>query len=167
MNINNQNKNVVFLSQSAMIAALYVILTFLASSLGLASGSIQIRFSEALTILPFFTPAAVPGLAVGCLLSNILTGCAVPDVIFGTLATLIGAFGTLKIKKHKWLTPLPPIAANTVIVPLVLYYAYGIRPIWMSFITVGIGEIISCGILGLLLQKSLQKYASRLFTPQY
>ena len=75
------------MSQAAMIAALYVVLTFLASALGLASGSIQVRFSEALTILPFFTPAAVPGLAVGCLLSNVITGCALPDIIFGTLAT--------------------------------------------------------------------------------
>ena len=146
-----------------MIAALYVILTFLASSLGLASGSIQIRFSEALTILPFFTPAAIPGLAIGCLLSNILTGCALPDIVFGTAATFLGALGTFRIKKYKRLTPLPPIAANTVIVPFVLRYAYGVRPIWMSFITVGIGEVISCGILGLMLQKALQRYAPRLF----
>jgi uncharacterized membrane protein len=143
------------MSQAAMIAALYVVLTFLASALGLASGSIQVRFSEALTILPFFTSAAVPGLAVGCLLSNILTGCALPDIIFGTLATFAGALGTRAIRKHKWLTPVPPIAANTAVVPLVLYYAYGVRPLWLSFITVGIGEVISCGVLGLLLQKPL------------
>lgn len=162
-----KNKNVLFLSQAAMIAAFYVILTFLASSLGLASGSIQIRFSEALTILPYFTQAAVPGLTIGCLLANILTGCALPDMIFGTLATFLGAIGTRMIRKHKWLTPLPPIVANTAIVPFVLYYAYGIRPLWLSFITVGIGEIISCDVLGLILQKSLSRYASRLFTHQY
>lgn len=162
-----KNKNVLFLSQAAMIAAFYVILTFLASSLGLASGSIQIRFSEALTILPYFTQAAVPGLTIGCLLANILTGCALPDMIFGTLATFLGAIGTRMIRKHKWLTPLPPIVANTTIVPFVLYYAYGIRPLWLSFITVGIGEIISCDVLGLILQKSLSRYTSQLFTHQY
>ena len=152
------------MSQAAMIAAVYVILTFLASALGLASGSIQVRFSEALTILPLFTSAAVPGLAIGCLISNIVTGCAFPDIIFGTLATFLGAIGTRAIRKHKWLTPLPPIAANTAIVPFVLFFAYGIRPLWLSFITVGIGEVISCGVLGLLLQKSLTKYASHIFS---
>ncbi len=146
-----------------MIAALYVVLTFLASALGLASGSIQIRFSEALTVLPFFTSAAVPGLAIGCLLSNILTGCALPDIIFGTLATLAGALGTRAIRKHKWLTPIPPITANTVVVPFVLYFAYGVHPLWLSFITVEIGEVISCGVFGLMLQKALSRYASRIF----
>ena len=84
----------VFLAQAAMIAALYIVLTFIANALGLANYAIQVRFSEALTILPYFTPAAIPGLFAGCLLSNILTGCMPLDVIFGSLATLIGAFGT-------------------------------------------------------------------------
>lgn len=79
------------LAQGAAIAASYVVLTFLANALGLSSGVIQLRFSEALTILPVFTPAAVPGLFAGCLLANILTGCLPLDVIFGSLATLLGA----------------------------------------------------------------------------
>lgn len=147
------------LTKAALIAALYVVLTYLASALGLASGSIQVRFSEALTILPLFTPAAIPGLFVGCLLSNLLTGAALPDIIFGSIATLIGAYGTYMIRKYKYLSPLPPIAANTVIVPFILYYAYGIRPLWLSFITVGIGEIISCGIFGILLIIMIEKTA--------
>jgi len=129
----------------------------------LASSAIQIRFSEALTVLPYFTPAAIPGLFAGCLLSNILTGCALPDIIFGSLATLIGAMFTRKIRKYKWLAPVPPILANAVIVPFVLLYAYGIRPLWLSFVTVTIGEMISCGVLGMILLFSLQKYASRIF----
>ncbi|MBO5487616.1 MAG: QueT transporter family protein, partial [Eubacterium sp.] len=88
---NKESNKVLLLVQAAMIAALYIVLTFIANALGLASQAIQIRFSEALTILPYFTPAAIPGLFVGCLLSNILTGCALPDIIFGSLATLIGA----------------------------------------------------------------------------
>ena len=151
------------LVQAAMIAALYVVLTFIANGLGLASSAIQVRFSEALTILPYFTPAAVPGLFIGCVLSNVLTGCALPDIVFGSLATLIGAIFTRKLRKFKWLAPLPPIVANAVIVPLVLLYAYGIRPLWFSFVTVTIGEIISCGALGMLLLFSLQKYAGKLF----
>ncbi len=154
---------VLSLVQAAMIAALYVVLTFIANALGLASSVIQVRFSEALTILPYFTPAAVPGLFIGCLLSNILTGCALPDIIFGSLATLIGAVFTRKLRKYKWLAPIPPIVANAVIVPFVLLYAYGIQPLWFSFITVTVGEIISCGILGMLLLFALQKYAGRLF----
>ncbi len=156
----NKSKQLV---EAAMIAALYVVLTFIANGLGLASSAIQVRFSEALTILPYFTPAAVPGLFIGCILSNVLTGCALPDIVFGSLATLIGAIFTRKLRKFKWLVPVPPIVANAVIVPFVLLYAYGIRPLWFSFVTVTIGEIISCGVLGMLLLFSLQKYAGKLF----
>ncbi len=158
------NKKIMFLTHAAMIAALYVVLTMIANAMGLANHAIQIRFSEALTILPYFTPAAVPGLFIGCLLSNLLTGCAIPDIIFGSMATLLGALGTLYLRKRKWLAPLPPIAANTLIIPFILAYVYqfeGSLPYFM--ITVGIGEIISCGILGILLLNILQKYARRIF----
>lgn len=163
MNKKESNK-VLLLVQAAMIAALYVVLTFIANALGLASSAVQVRFSEALTILPYFTPAAIPGLSIGCLLSNILTGCALPDIIFGSLATLIGALFTRKLRHNKWMAPIPPIVSNAIIIPPVLLFAYGIRPLWFSFITVTIGEIISCGILGMLLLFALQKYAGRLFT---
>ena len=155
---------VLSLVQAAMIAALYIVLTFIANALGLANQAIQVRFSEALTILPYFTPAAIPGLFVGCLLSNLLTGCALPDIIFGSLATVVGAFFTYKLRKYKWLAPIPPIAANAIVVPFVLLYAYGIKPLWFSFITVTIGEIISCGVLGMLLLFTLNKYRGRLFS---
>lgn len=158
----NQSKTV-YVTQTAMIAALYIVLTIIANAFGLASHSIQIRFSEALTILPFFTPAAIPGLTIGCLLSNILTGCAIPDIIFGSLATLIGAVLTYLLRRSKWLAPIPPIAANTFMIPYVLLYAYGIRPLWFSFITVAIGEIISCGFLGMLLLFTLNKYRTKIF----
>lgn len=153
-----------YLTHAAVIAALYVVLTIIANALGLANYAIQVRFSEALTILPFFTPAAIPGLFAGCLLSNLLTGCAVLDVVFGSIATLLGAIGTYLLRKKKWLAPLPPIAANILIVPFVLAYVYrfeGSIPYFM--ITVGIGEIISCGVLGMMLLNVLQKYARRIF----
>lgn len=171
-----KNKNVLYLTQAAMIAALYVVLTMLANALGIASGSIQVRFSEALTVLPFFTPAAIPGLYIGCLIANIVTGAALPDIIFGPLATLIGALGTWALRKAalkcagtkraevlKWLSPLPPIVANGIIIPPVLKYAYGIVPVWFSAVTVTLGEIISCGIFGLVLLFALQKYKNQLF----
>lgn len=157
------NKKVLFVTQAGVIAALYVVLTLLANALGLANYAVQVRFSESLTILPFFTPAAIPGITLGCLLSNIMTGCALPDIIFGTLASLIGAVLTYLLRRNKWLAPLPPIAANTFIVPFVLLYAYGFEPLWFSFVTVGIGEIISCGILGMLLLNVLNRYRQLLF----
>lgn len=159
-----RDKKVLFITQAAMIAALYVVLTLLANALGLANYAIQVRFSEALTILPFFTPAAIPGLTIGCLLSNLLTGCMPLDILFGSLATLIGAVGTYLLRKRQWTTPLPPILANTVIVPFVLAYVYqfeGSIPYFM--LTVGIGEILSCGVLGMILMGVLMKYRNVLF----
>ena len=158
-----QKKNIQFLTQAAMIAAIYVVLTFVANAFGLANYAVQVRFSEALTILPIFTPAGIPGLFIGCLISNILTGCAIPDIIFGSLATLIGAFGTRALKSNRFLAVLPPIAANAIIVPLILKYDYGLEPLWFSFLTVTAGEIISCGVLGLLLAFALNKYRKQIF----
>ena len=147
------------MAQSAMIAALYVALTFLANMLGLANGAVQLRLSEALTVLPVFTPAAIPGLFVGCALANLLTGCAVWDVIAGSLATLIGAFGTRLLRRHKLLCLLPPILANVLIVPFELAWVYGMEgtiPFFM--LTVGVGEVLSCGVLGWFLRAAVEKY---------
>jgi len=153
------------MAQGAMIAALYVALTYVCNMLGLANGAIQVRISEALTILPYFTAAAVPGLFIGCLLSNILTGCVVWDVIFGSLATLLGAVGTrLLRKKSPYLAPLPPVIANVLIVPFVLIYAYGVPDGWLFLVlTVGAGEVISCGVLGMLLLFALKKRIKHVF----
>lgn len=159
-----KNKNVLFITQAAMIAAIYVVLTLAISAFGLASGAIQVRISEALTILPFFTPAAIPGLFIGCLISNTVTGCALLDIIFGSIATLLGALGTYALRKFKWAAPIPPILANTIIVPFVLQYVYelpGGIPFFM--LTVGAGEVISCGILGMILLFALNRYRTVLF----
>ena len=119
-----KSKKLVFICQAAVIAALYVVLTYVFSAF--ASGVIQVRVSEALTILPAFTPAAIPGLFVGCLLANLLTGAAIYDVIFGSLATLLGAVGTYLLRKHKFLCTLAPVVSNIIIIPLVLRYGYGL-----------------------------------------
>lgn len=152
-----KNKKALYITQAAMIAAIYVVLTYIVNMTGLASGVIQIRLSEALCVLPAFMPAAVPGLFIGCLISNLICGAVIWDVIFGSLATLIGAVITYLLrKKSKWLLPVPAIVSNTVIIPLVLTYAYGVPDaIWFSAITVFLGEFISCGILGMLLYHSL------------
>ena len=149
----------------AIIAALYVVLTFLANAFGLASGVIQVRISEALNVLVCFTGAAVPGVTVGCLLANLLTGGIVMDVIFGTLASFIGAFGGYLLRKNRLLALLCPILSNTIIVPFVLKFAYGAPDaIWFLFGSVAVGEVISCGILGFLLGHILDRYGkNRLF----
>ena len=140
-----------------VIAALYVVLTYLANLLGLASGAIQIRLSEALTILPVFTGSAVPGLAVGCVLANLLTGCAAWDVVFGSLATLIGAVGTRLLRKKPLLAWIPPVLSNAIIVPIILIKVYGVPDAWWYLVlTVGAGEVIACGVLGLLLWRALR-----------
>ena len=122
-----RNKKVLFAVQAAMIAALYVVLTYITNLLGLASGTIQVRFSEALCILPVFTPAAIPGLFIGCLISNLITGGIIWDIIFGSIATLLGALGTYFLRKKKFVYTLPPVIANIIIVPLVLRYGYGLQ----------------------------------------
>ena len=157
-------KKLINISIAAIIAALYVVLTYLASAMGLASFAVQVRFSEALTILPIFSPAAIPGLFVGCVLANVLTGCALWDVIFGSIATLIGALGTYFLKKHKILATLPPIIANTVIVPFVLLNVYNLDgTYWFFALTVCLGEIISCGVLGSVLLNALSRYGALIF----
>lgn len=145
---------------AGLVAAAYVVLTFVAQMAGLASGAIQFRLSEALTILPMFTPAAIPGLAVGCVLANILTGCAMWDVVFGSIATLIGALGTYLLRKteNPFLGCIPPIVSNMLIVPAVLMKVYGVTDsYWYLMMTVGIGEIVCCGLLGVILYKALKK----------
>lgn len=150
-----------FITQSAVIAVLYIALTLVSNAFGLASGVIQIRLSEALTILPMFIPSATLGLFIGCLIANFMCGSLVLDVIFGSIATLLGALGTRYLGRNKWIAPLFPIISNTLIVPFVLKYVYGISgAIWYFAITVFIGEFISCGILGILLYNTLKKTKS-------
>lgn len=161
-----KNKGTLFLVQAAMIAAIYVVLTLVFAPISF--GDIQARISEALTVLPFFTPAAIPGLFVGCILANILGGAIPMDVICGSIATLLGAIFTYKLRHvSKWTAPLPPIVANVLIVPFVLRYGYGTNlPIPFMMLTVGIGEVLSCGVLGMLLLTALSKYKGKIFGRQ-
>lgn len=153
-----------FIAYSAMIAALYVVLTLLSASFGLAIGPIQLRFSEALTVLPYFTAAAVPGLFVGCVVANILSGAVVIDVIFGSLVTLLAAVLTRILRRVKWLAPVPPIVLNTLVIPFIISYAYkAAESIPMLIATIGAGELLCAGVLGMLLLKLLEKKAPVLF----
>lgn len=151
-----------FLTQAAMIAAIYVVLTYLFQPFGFMD--VQVRVAEALTILPFFTPAAIPGLFVGCLLGNLLGGAVLLDIVIGSLTTLVAACLSYLLRKNKYLVALPPIIANAIVVPWVLRIGYGLAtPIPLMMVTVGIGEIISCGILGIILLQALNKYKNVIF----
>ncbi len=151
-------KKSLYVTQSAFIAALYVVLTYAANIFGLANGAVQLRLSEALTVLPYFTPAAVPGLFIGCILANLFTGGALFDIIFGSIATLLGAVFTRALRKYKYLAPVPPIIFNTLIVPPILMFVYKAEGTYLYFTaTIFIGEILSCGVLGIILLKFLEK----------
>jgi len=166
-----RNRKVIFLTQGALIAALYVVLTVFIAAFNLASGNIQVRISEALCVLPMFTPAAIPGLFIGCLIANLVTGATIFDIVFGSLATLLGAIGTYLLRKNNFLATLPPVIANMVVIPFVLKYAYGLSFVWHGHdmaipffaLTVGIGEIISVMILGRILIEVVEKYKNVLF----
>ncbi len=158
-----KNQKVLFVTQAAVIAAIYTVLHVVFAAFG--TKVLQVRIAEAMTILPVFTPAAIPGLFIGCLVSNLLAGCMLPDIIFGSLATFLGAVGTYMLRKsHPIFGTLPPIISNTLIIPFVLYYSYGEPlPIPYMMFTVGIGEIISCGILGLTVYSLLKPLRGRIF----
>ena len=151
-----QGKKTRLMTESALIAAVYVALVLLFRPISF--GAIQFRIAEALCVLPFFSLSAVPGLALGCLLGNFFSGAAMPDVIFGTFATLLAAILSYKLRTvSKWLVCLPPILANAVIVPFVLQYAYGVTDgYFFLFATVGIGEILAVGVLGNVLLLALE-----------
>lgn len=156
-NKEKRSRKVQFLIQAAVIAAVYAALTLALAPF--AYGVMQIRVSEALTILPLFTPAAVPGLFVGCILANLIGPYGILDVISGSIATLLAAVVSYKLRHHKMLVPLPPVIANALIVGLMLPYVYQV-PIApaLSILWVGIGEAIACYGLGLPLMKLLEKY---------
>lgn len=154
----SDNLNLRFWVQAAVIAAVYAVLTMVLAPI--SYGLMQVRVSEALTVLPFFTPAAIPGLFVGCLIANTLTGNII-DIIFGSLASLAAAFFSYKLKKIPLLVPLPPVVLNAVIIGAVLYYAYGVgAPLWSCMLWVGAGQLLACYVLGYPLLKYLTKRES-------
>ena len=146
-------RNTKNLCLSALIAALTLAFQ------PISYGAVQFRISEALTLLPVLFPQAVPGLTLGCLISNLFNpmGATVYDVVFGTLATLIAAVLTWRMRASIWVRALPPVLCNAVIVGLVLTYAYGIDMLWMNMLTVGLGEAVVCYLLGVPMVRLLAK----------
>ena len=156
------NKKTLYLTQAAIIAAIYTVLVFVFQFSSF--GPIQFRIAEALTILPYFTPAAIPGVTIGCLLSNVLFRADILDIIFGTSATLIAAYLSYQLKDNKYFVPIPPILINAIIIPWVLKYAYfEADPIPFMMLTVGLGQLISAGILGMILLFALERVKHIIF----
>ena len=147
-----------YLVEAAIIAAMYAVLTIFIPG---GSGQIQVRVSEALTVLAFFTPAAVPGLFVGCFVANYVIGVGIYDLIFGSLATLLAAYLTSKMPV-KYLAPLPPVIINAVVVAFI-WKLMGNLPILVTMGFVALGEVIACYGLGYLLILFLEKHGSKLF----
>lgn len=159
------NKKNLFITQAAVIASLYtvLVLVFQYSSFG----PIQFRIAEALTVLPYFTRAAIPGVTLGCLISNIIFGADILDIVFGTLATLIGAILSYKLRWNKFLVPIPPIVVNAIVIPFVLKYAYfEADPILWLILSVGAGQVMAAGVLGLVLLFALDKVKHIIFKNQ-
>ena len=157
-----KTSKVTFITEAAVIAALYTVLVLVFSFSSF--GPIQFRIAEALTVLPYFTPAAIPGLTIGCFLSAVITGADGLDIVFGSLATLIAAVLSYKLRKHKYLVPIPPILANAIIVPWVLRFAYGeAQPIYLMMLSVGAGELLAAGILGTVLLLALGRIKHIIF----
>lgn len=161
--MKDTRSQVLKLTQGAMIAALYVVLTMAFAPISF--GPMQLRIAEALTILPLFTFAAVPGLFAGCILANILGGGVIWDIIFGSLATLIGAWLGYKLRENRWLVPLPAVVSNTLIIPFVLRYGYGVAdiPLPLMMVYIAAGEVAGCYILGELLGSLLLRYRGVIF----
>lgn len=157
-----ENKKILYLTQAALIAAIYVVLVFIFKPISFSF--LQVRIAEALTILPYFVPSAIPGITIGCLLANITGEAGILDIIFGTLATFIGALGSYGLRRYKFLVPLPPVLSNAIIIPWVLRLAFGeATPILIMTLTIGAGQVISCYVLGLLLLFGLEKYKHIIF----
>ena len=160
---DNRNTNILRITYGAVIAAIYVVLTVIFAPISF--GPMQVRIAEMLMILPMFTPAAVPGLFIGCIIANMLGGAIALDVIFGSLATLIGVWGGYLLRRSRWLVPIPPILSNALIVPFVLKYGYGFTeiPLPLMMVYIAIGEIIGCYVLGEILGGVLLRYRSVIF----
>jgi uncharacterized membrane protein len=161
--MKNTDPKVRWIAEGAVIAALYVVLTMVFAPISF--GPVQIRIAEALCIMPLFTSAAIPGLFLGCIIGNLLGGGIMLDVIFGSIATLIGAWIGYLLRSNRWLVPVPAIVSNTLIVPFVLRYGYGVVDVAIPVLMFQIllGEIAGCYVLGELLCTALQKNADRIF----
>ena len=149
------------LTRAAIIAAIYAALTLLLAPI--SYGEVQIRLSEALTLLPILMPEAMPALFVGCLLANVLGGCTIFDIVFGSLATLLAALCTRRLRARPMLAAAMPVLFNGVIVGAVVHVCYApaiALPLCMLFVAAG--EAVACFVAGLILLRAVRRIPQRL-----
>ena len=153
------------MTTAAIIAASYTVLTFVSFAFGLDKGVIQLRLSEALAVLAAFTPAAIPGLFAGCMLSSFLTGGHPLDAVFGSLVTLLAAcicYLLRSLARYRigvMTLALPNIILNALLIPVILIFVYGVSDAYpYLLLTVGIGEVLASGVLGTLLAYAMRSY---------
>ncbi|MDF2845538.1 MAG: putative rane protein [Herbinix sp.] len=151
-----------FLTEAAIIAAIYTVLVFIFQ--WSSFGPVQFRIAEALTILPYFTPAAIPGVTIGCFLSAVFAGADALDMVFGSLATLVAALLSYSLRRYKYLVPIPPIVVNALVIPWVLKAAYGeAQPIPLMMLSIGASQLLAAGVLGMLLLLALERVRHIIF----
>ncbi len=152
------------LTRGALIAALYIALTLLFAPISFGmSGAIQLRVAEALTLLPVLLPEAVPALFIGCLLANLLGGAMLPDILLGSLTSLVAAYLTNRLRKRAWVAAMPPVILNGMIVGALVHYLYTpfiALPLCMLYVAAG--QAIACYALGLPLLYAVQKLPDHL-----
>lgn len=153
-----------FITQAAVIAALYVALTYISSAMGLAYNSVQFRLSEILTVLPIFTPAAIPGLTLGCFIANISSPFGIIDILCGTLATFLASVVTYAVRNITFkgvpvLATIPPVLFNALIIGLEIWYLEGktAEIFFISALQVGAGQAVMCIVAGLAFVRAVKK----------
>jgi uncharacterized membrane protein len=152
--MNYDKQKILRLARGAMLAAIYAALTVALAPVSF--GAIQFRISEAMTVLPWLYPEAVPGVFAGCLIANLIAGNGLPDVVFGSLATLLAAMLSRRVR-NKWLVPLPPVIINALVVGAVLSYVLGL-PLWITVAEVGLGQLGACYALGMPLLIFMERF---------
>jgi len=156
--------NIRFLIQASLIAAIYTALCLILHPISFGFGGVELRVSEALTLLPVLTPAAVPGLFVGCLLANLLGGATILDIVFGSLTTLAAALLTRKLRKWPTWAAVPPVLFNAVVVGALLKYAYGVAlPLYICMLSIGLGQAVACFGIGLPMMKMMCRIPEKYF----
>lgn len=151
------------LTMAALIGGVYVVLCYFGNIFGLTFGTVQFRFAEALTVLPFLCPSAAAGLFVGCILANLLSPYGLLDLIVGSFATLLAGWLTARCKS-RWQTVLPPTLVNALLVGAVITvqevpFGSGFLPVYLyNAVSVGLGELGVCLLLGLPLLSICEKH---------
>lgn len=148
------------LTRAAVIAALYAALTLLLAPI--SYGAMQVRVSEGLTLLPVLFPEAAPALFVGCLLANLLGGSALPDIVLGSLTTLVAALLTRRLRGNRLLAALPPVVLNGLIVGALIHLLYTPEiPMALCMLYVAVGEAIACYVVGFLVLAAVKRVPER------